>query len=96
MHASKRPSASFFALVLLCLGSVLMMSAERPELRSRPEARAAVSSLGQGSAAVAAGILGTRAVLYARRQRGEARPAPVEAVEAAAERAEAGDRPRGV
>ena len=96
MRASTRPSASFFALVLLCFGSVLMMIAERPDLRPHPAERQVTASLGQGSAAVGAGILGVRAALYARRQareRGEARPSPAE-VEAAQEGAAAGDQPR--
>ncbi|MEZ4453746.1 MAG: hypothetical protein R3B09_30100 [Nannocystaceae bacterium] len=65
---ARRPSASFVGVVFVSLGAILMMVAERPELRAR--AGRSISALGQGGTVVGAAILGTRALASARRRSG--------------------------
>lgn len=84
---SRRPSASFFGLIIISIGAVLLMVAERPEFRPQPGQDVTgpgrtVAALGQGSTAVGAAILGTRAVAFMRRHgrdgRSNAHERPVE------------------
>lgn len=73
IHPSRRPSASYLGLIIISLGAVLLMVAERPEFRPQPgqgisASGRTVAALGQGSTAVGAAILGYRAIAFARRQ----------------------------
>lgn len=66
---ARRSPASSFGIVLVALGAILMMLAERPELRSR--SGRTLSALGQGGTAAGVAILGSRVIAYARRRGGK-------------------------
>jgi len=86
--------SSFTGLCLFTFGALLLMTAERPELRSyqgETAAGRAISSIGSGSSAVGSAILGYHAVVYARRQgRGAA---PPQLTREAAPETRSGERP---
>ncbi|MEZ4429644.1 MAG: hypothetical protein R3A51_18365 [Nannocystaceae bacterium] len=68
---ARRPRRSFVAFVIMVAGVLLLMTAERPELRPRPDrpspAAAAIRSTGYGLVGLSAAVLTHAALAYNRR-----------------------------